>query len=115
VQPMSENRLGGHYGHMEQETTTIESCHSTWIFDTDRMRFRRILKGTEVGGQPVVTGWRSYYRLEDHPNSETFTVYLNLAGTRMIRSWRHAPDCAQCNEHLTTAMSLEKVRAAIDG
>lgn len=111
---MTYNRLGGHTGHMEHEPTTIESCHSTWIFDTDRMRFRRILKGTEVGGRPVVTGWRSYSRLEDPPNSETFTVYLNPAGTRMIRSWRHAADCAQCNEHLTTAMSLEKVRAAIN-
>jgi hypothetical protein len=99
---------------MEHETVTIESCHSTWIFDTGRIRFCRILKGTEVGGQPVVTGWRSYSKLEDHPDSETFTVYLNDAGTRMIRSWRHEADCAQCNEHRTTAMSLEKVRAAVN-
>jgi hypothetical protein len=42
-------------------------------------------------------------------------VYLNDAGTRMIRSWRHAADCAQCNEHLTTAMSLDMLRAAING
>jgi hypothetical protein len=111
---MTENRLGGQNGYMEREPTTIESCHSTWIFDTDRMRFRRILKGAEVGGEPVFTGWRSYSRLEDHPNSETFTVYLHDAGTRMIRSWRHAADCAQCNEHLTTAMSLDMLRAAIN-
>jgi hypothetical protein len=112
---MTNNSRGTHNGYMEPEPTTIESCHSTWLFDSDRMRFRRILKGTEVGGQPVVTGWRSYYRLEDHPNSETFTVYLNAAGTRMIRSWRHAADCAQCNEHLTTAMSLDALRSAING
>ena len=112
---MTDNMLGGHNAYMEREPLTIESCHSTWIFDADRMRFRRILKGTEVGGQPVVTGWRSYARLEDPPDSETFTVHLNEPGTRMIRSWRHAADCAQCNEHLTTAMSLDKVRAAIDG
>jgi hypothetical protein len=111
---MTDIRQGGNNGYMEREPLTIESCHSTWIFDTDRMRFRRILKGTEVGGQSVVTGWRSYARLEDPPESETFTVYLNDAGSRMIRSWRHAPDCAQCNEHLTTAMSLDEVRAAIN-
>jgi hypothetical protein len=111
---MTHNRLAGHNRHVEREPLTIESCHSTWIFDADRMRFRRILKGTEVAGQPVVTGWRSYARLEDPPDSETFTVYLNEAGSRMIRSWRHAADCAQCNEHLTTSMSLEKVRAAIE-
>jgi hypothetical protein len=112
---MTTNRLGVDNSYMEPEPMTIESCHSTWLFDTDRMRFRRILKGTEVGGQPVVTGWRSYDRLEDHPDSETFTVYLNAAGTRMIRSWRHAADCAQCNEHLTTAMSLDALRSAING
>jgi hypothetical protein len=111
---MTNNRLGVHNGSMEPELTTIESCHSTWLFDTDRMRFRRILKGTEVGGQPVVTGWRSYSRLEDHPSSETFTVYLNEAGTRMIRSWRHAVDCQQCNEQMTTAVSLDALRSAIN-
>ena len=65
-------------------------------------------EGDRGGGQPVVTGWRTYARLEDPPDSETFTVYLNDAGSRMIRSWRHAADCAQCNEHLTTAMSLDE-------
>jgi hypothetical protein len=111
---MINNSVGFHNHRMEPELTTIESCHSTWIFDVDRMRFRRILKGTEVGGQPVATGWRSYHRLEDQPNSETFIVYLNAAGSQMIRSWRHAPDCAQCNEHPTTAMSLDALRAAVN-
>jgi hypothetical protein len=99
---------------MDPETVTIESCHSTWIFDTDRMRFRRILKGTEVGGQPVATGWRPYYRLEADPHSETFTVYLNLAGSRMITSWRHSADCAQCGQNMTKEMSLQTLRAAIN-
>jgi hypothetical protein len=98
-----------------ERPTTIESCHSTWIFDTDRMRFRRILKGTEVGGQPVTTGWRDYSRLEAPPNAETFTVFLNESGSRMIRSWRHKTDCTQCGQQLTTAMSLESLRTAING
>jgi hypothetical protein len=92
----------------------IESCHSTWIFDSQRMRFRRILKGAEVGGQPVATGWRPYYRLDAPPDSETFMVYLNLSGSRMIRSWRHDVDCAQCGEHMTRELSLERLRAALD-
>src|SRR3984957_6747255 len=102
---MTENRVGRHNRYMEREPLTIESCHSTWIFDSNRMRFRRILKGTEVGGQPVVTGWRPYYRLEDRPNSESFTVFLNLEGSRMIQSWRHDASCAQCHEHLTGVIS----------
>jgi len=98
----------------ELETTVIESCNSTWVFDAQRMRFRRILKGPDVGGEPVTTGWRPYYRLETPADSESFTVYLNLGNTRMIRSWRHAPDCAQCGDHKTEEMSLDELRAALD-
>jgi hypothetical protein len=99
---------------MEREPTIIESCHSTWIFDAERMRFRRILKDTEVGGQPVTTGWRPYYRLEADPGAETFTVYLNLVGSRVLRSWRHDADCTQCGQHATREVPLEKVRAALN-
>jgi hypothetical protein len=98
----------------ENEPTVIESCNSTWVFDAQRMRFRRILKGTEVGGEPVATGWRAYYRLDAPADSETFTVYLNLSGTRMIRSWRHDADCAQCGDHKTEELSLETLRAALN-
>ncbi len=98
----------------ELEPTVIESCNSTWVFDAHRMRFRRILKGTEVGGEPVATGWRPYYRLDTPTDSETFTVFLNFAGTRMIRSWRHAADCAECGGHKTEEISLERLRAALD-
>jgi hypothetical protein len=98
----------------DHEPTVIESCNSTWVFDAHRMRFRRILKGTEVGGEPVATGWRPYYQLDAPADSETFTVHLNLAGTRMIRSWRHAADCAQCGDQRTEEISLEKLRAALN-
>jgi hypothetical protein len=112
---MTSNSEHQHNGGMELERpTTIESCHSTWIFDTDRMRFRRILKGTEVGGQPVATGWRDYSRLDAPPNAETFTVFLNESGSRMIRSWRHKTGCTQCGEQLTRAMSLESLRTAVN-
>lgn len=139
---MTEDRLGPHTGYMKSDheptmktaigaealaeatmpgvatampaTVAIESCHSTWVFDSVRMRFRRVLKDAEVGGQQVATGWRPYYRLDDHPDSETFTVYLNAPCTRMIRSWRrHAEDCTQCGEHGTSEISLEMLRTAI--
>jgi hypothetical protein len=94
-------------------TFTIESCHSTWVFDADRMRFRRVLKDAEVGGQLVATGWRPYSRLDASPESETFTVYLNDAGSRMIRTWRHTVDCRECGVHRTGELSLEMLRNAI--
>jgi hypothetical protein len=97
----------------ERQPTVIESCHSTWIFDAHRLRFRRIVKGAVVGGEPVATGWRPYYRLDAPADSETFTVHLNLAGTKMITSWRHATDCTHCGEHTTGEISLERLAAAI--
>ncbi len=90
-----------------------ESCHSTWVFDTDHMRFRRILKGIEVEDRAVVTGWRSYFGLEVDEHSEAFTVLLNPEGTRLLRSWRHTGDCEQCGGHATDEMSLDEIRAVL--
>ena len=95
------------------ETTILESCHSTWVFDTDRMRFRRIIKEIEVEYQSVATEWRPYYLLQVAGQGEAFTVHLNASGTRLIRSWRHTEDCAQCGGHVTAELSLKDLRDAI--
>ena len=50
------------------EPLVFESCHSTWLFDTERMRFRRILKGLESGPRHVATDWRAYFGLEVDPD-----------------------------------------------
>jgi hypothetical protein len=89
----------------------LESCHSTWVFEPDRMRFRRILRGGDAGQRAVATEWRTYYGLELKEDSEGFTVALNPAGTQLVRSWRHTHDCLQCGSHVTGQMSV----AAIDG
>jgi hypothetical protein len=39
----------------------LESCHSTWIFDTEKMRFRRVLKGLALDAHAATTAWRAYY------------------------------------------------------
>jgi hypothetical protein len=93
--------------------TVFESCNSTWVFDSEHMRFRRILKGIEVDSRPVCTEWRSFYGLEVADDSESFTVLLNPEGTRLIRSWRHTGDCNQCGGHVTAELSLEDVEAAL--
>ncbi len=54
----------------------LESCHSTWIFDTDRLRFRRVLKGLALDVPSATTAWRAYYGLEIDPISESFVVML---------------------------------------
>lgn len=91
----------------------FESCHATWVFEMESMRFRRILKGIEVDGAAVATGWRSFYGLDFDETSEVFRVRLNPEGTKLIQSWRHTSDCRQCGGHVTTELSLEDLRAVL--
>ena len=104
-------RFAGHNGGVEP--FVLESCNSTWLFDHERLRFRRVLKGFDVGRHPTATEWRPYARLEVDPRSESFVVVLNPEGTRLLRSWRHSDPCAQCGARATTELSLDALRAAI--
>jgi hypothetical protein len=88
----------------------IESCHSSWIFDIERGRFRRVLKVADGGPRDVATPWSAYYGLELDPNSESFVVLLNPEGTRLLSSWRHTGDCVQCGGHATAELSLDEIR-----
>ena len=72
--------------HHVVDSVILESCHSTWIFDSEQKKFCRMLKGIEVTDRPVTTEWRPYWDLLLDPQTETFTVYLNAAHTRQIRS-----------------------------
>jgi hypothetical protein len=94
------------------EPVVIESCNSTWLFDAERMRFRRILKGVDVGRHAAATEWRTYDRLDVDPYSESFVVVLNAEGSRLLRSWRHTDHCEQCGGEATGELSLDEIRAA---
>ena len=94
------------------EPLVLESCHSTWLFDTDRMRFRRVLKGLHLDNHPASTGWRPYFGLDIDPVSESFVVLLNPEGTRLLRSWRHVEHCTQCGGEATGELSLDELRSA---
>ena len=95
------------------DTTILESCHSTWIFDRDHKQFCRILKGVEVADRPVTTEWRPYADLQLDPRTETFTVYLNARHTRQVRSWRHT----RYRDHVVgtkaTELSLDDIRRLV--
>ena len=79
------------------DALVLESCHSTWIFDPHRSKYRRILRGVEVGNGCVVTEWRTYWQLEVDPQGDGFTVYLNASRSRLIRAWRHTQNpCGRC-------------------
>ena len=90
----------------------LESCHSTWLFDPKKMRFRRILKGLDLDVQQASTGWRDYFGIELDPDSESFVVLLNKSGTRLLRSWRHLENCRQCGTESTSELSLAELRKA---
>jgi hypothetical protein len=91
----------------------LESCHSTWIFDSRQLLFCRILKGIEVRHRRISTEWRTYWDLEIDPHNESFTVYLNEARTRLIRSSRHSQDCVRCAGNHTIELSLEDIKRAV--
>jgi hypothetical protein len=93
----------------------LESCHSTWIFDPCQLKFCRILKGIEVGSRSVATEWRSYWQVQPDIETDGFTVYLNEARTRLIRSWRHTENCEVCGGYETTELSLDQIRWTLDG
>lgn len=75
----------------------VESCHSTWLFDTDRMRFRRVPRGLPVDGLALERDWEPYFGLELAAESGAFAVVLNESGTRFLRSWRHTEPCGHCS------------------
>ena len=91
----------------------LESCHSTWIFDTVRRKFRRILKGADGMTSRTSTGWREYYGLDLDERSESFVVTLNADATRLLRSWRHLDHCAQCDGEPTAELSVDELRRAV--
>lgn len=75
----------------------IDSCHSVWLFDTERMRFRRVPKGTDVTSPALESDWVPYHGLEISPESGAFAVALNASRTRLLRSWRHTEPCEHCS------------------
>jgi hypothetical protein len=87
----------------------LESCHSTWLFDTVDRRFCRVLKSARQQSS-VVTAWRPYDRLVLQDDSDAFVVFLDASGTRLLRSWRHTAHCDQCGGEVTAEMSLEDLR-----
>jgi hypothetical protein len=91
----------------------MESCHSTWIFDTRQLRFCRILKGVATGGRRVSTVWRPYWDLEIVAAQEGFTVFLDEARTHLIRSSRHTQDCVHCGGCSTIELSLQDIQGAV--
>ncbi len=100
-------------GRLPADALVIESCHSIWLFDRPGKRFRRILKGLDLGSAMARTAWRPYWELRADPAWESFVVVLNPDGSRLARAWRHREDCPHCGQP-TTGLSLDHRGAAVD-
>jgi hypothetical protein len=69
----------------------IESTHSTWLFDTEKMRFARLPRGVDPSSVPLEREWQAYFGLELDTEG-AFTVALNAEHTRLLRAWREEPE-----------------------
>ena len=94
---------------------TVDSCHSRWVFDSERLRYRRVPKAPGLQVRMAMAEWRPYHSLHLDSDSDSFVVVLNDAGTRMLRSWRHREAvCPQCGAARTEELSLDDI-AHVEG
>lgn len=92
----------------------LESCHSLWIFEPGRGRFRRVPRGTRLDMPPQENEWTPYFRLELDASSGAFSVGLNPDDTRVLRSWLHVDPCRHCSGDHTAELSVEALRRTLD-
>jgi hypothetical protein len=92
-----------------ESPVVIESCHSTWVIDPERRRFRRVLKGIDLDAHLVSTDWREYHSFEIDELTGRFVLRLNESGSRVIRSRRHTDRCTDCRGEMTSELSLDEV------
>lgn len=100
--------------HADNGVQAIESCNSTWLFDAERGRFRRVPKGAPIDTPAPPEEWQRYYSLELDDDTGAFVVSLNANGTRLLRSYQHKTPCPHCGANATAEVSLEAVRQARD-
>jgi len=84
----------------------IDSSHSVWLFDTERMRFRRLPRGADPAAPPLESDWEPYFAL-DLADDGSFTVALNEERTRLLRSWRDDATPAPAEGVATGELRLE--------
>jgi hypothetical protein len=108
-------RSGTSPGPATPDVLVIESCHSTWLFDTEGKRFRRVLKGLDLDVDEASTGWRPYYRLDLDSRSDSFMVIVDPTGARALRAWRHVPGCPHCAGDVTAELPLADLQSPASG
>lgn len=91
----------------------VEGCNSTWLIDPRRRRFRRVLKGLDLGVLEASTGWRPYHAVEIDEAADALVVYLEESRSRLVRSPRHHRNCPHCRDDRMQDLSPDLLRELI--
>ena len=96
----------------DESLTIVDSCQSVWMFNENEHLFCRVARGTLRDSKELE--WREYDRLMLHPRSDAFVVFLDVANTRVLRSWRHREPCSRCGGEVTSEMSVQDLLEVLD-
>jgi hypothetical protein len=66
---------------------TLPTSNSWWIFDDQKMRFRRIARDMNPQAIVLDVDWEPYSDLEIDTDNSAFTVFLNDEKTRIMRGY----------------------------
>ncbi|HZJ26677.1 MAG TPA: hypothetical protein VFF40_06665 [Acidimicrobiia bacterium] len=69
----------------------IDTSHSIWLFDRERMLYRRLPRGADPDAPSFKVEWEQYFGLEIGSDG-SFTVALNVERTHLLRSYRDDAD-----------------------
>jgi hypothetical protein len=89
----------------------LESCNSTWMFDPERGRFRRVPRGTRLDFPASDSEWEPYFGIEVLPDTGAFVVHLNESGTKLLRAYQHFEPCEHCGVDSTGLVSLTEINS----
>lgn len=90
----------------------LESCHSLWLFDQGRMRFRRLPRGSDLELPSTDRDWTEYHSFDLDLTAGTFVVGLSVDGTWLQRAWVHDDPCPHCG-NATAEFSVAGLREAL--
>ena len=77
------------------ELVVVESCTTTWAFDTGRSRFARLPRGLALSNSSAE--WRPYHSMRVDREAASVEVALDAAGTQLLRSDIHTDErCPEC-------------------
>lgn len=98
---------------------TIDTCNSTWIFDTSEHRFVRLPRNQahpDAAAMVPPSRWEPYDSVVVDPVSGAFLVRLNPSGSRILRSMIHRDPCPRCSSESAAPLTieLETIRASSD-